>query len=65
MYKSPTSQTYHQHIWSPTSVTNIDVTFYSYVKIQNSKGRVTSHNFVISIFELIFDAESDGVHPTL
>ena len=24
--RSPTSQTYHQHIWSPTSVTNIDVT---------------------------------------
>ena len=23
---SPTSQTCHQHIWSPTSVTNIDVT---------------------------------------
>ena len=23
---TPTSQTYHQHIWSPTSVTNIDVT---------------------------------------
>ena len=22
----PTSQTCHQHIWSPTSVTNIDVT---------------------------------------
>ena len=25
-YRSPTSQTCHQHIWSPTSVTNIDVT---------------------------------------
>ena len=24
--RSPTSQTYHQQIWSPTSVTNIDVT---------------------------------------
>ena len=24
--RSPTSQTWHQHIWSPTSVTNIDVT---------------------------------------
>ena len=24
--RSPTSQTCHQHIWSPTSVTNIDVT---------------------------------------
>jgi len=24
--RSPTSQTYRQHIWSPTSVTNIDVT---------------------------------------
>ena len=63
--RSPTSHTYHQHIWSSTSVTNIDVTFYSYIKIQNSKGRVTSHNFVISIFELIFDAESGSVQPTL
>ena len=26
--RSPTSQTCHQHIWSPTSVTNIDVTLY-------------------------------------
>ena len=26
MNRSPTSQTCHQHIWSPTSVTNIDVT---------------------------------------
>ena len=25
--RSPTSQTYHQDIWSPASVTNIDVTF--------------------------------------
>ena len=24
--RSPTSQTFHQHIWSPTSVTNIDAT---------------------------------------
>ena len=24
--RSPTSQTCHQHIWSPTSITNIDVT---------------------------------------
>ena len=24
--RSPTSQTCHQHIWSPTSVTNIDIT---------------------------------------
>ena len=24
--RSPTSQTCHHHIWSPTSVTNIDVT---------------------------------------
>ena len=24
--RSPTSQTCHQHIWSPTSVINIDVT---------------------------------------
>ena len=26
--RSPISQTCHQHIWSPTSVTNIDVTFH-------------------------------------
>ena len=26
--RSPTSQTCHQHIWSPTSVTNIDVTLF-------------------------------------
>ena len=25
--RSPTSKSYHQHIWSATSVTNIDVTF--------------------------------------
>ena len=24
--RSPTSQTCHQHVWSPTSVTNIDLT---------------------------------------
>ena len=27
--RSPTSQICHQHIWSPTSVTNIDVTIFS------------------------------------
>ena len=26
--RSPTFQTCHQHIWSPTSVTNIDVTIH-------------------------------------
>ena len=26
LYRSPISQTCHQHIWSPRSVTNIDVT---------------------------------------
>ena len=29
---SPTSQTCHQHIWSPTSVTNIDITCAQYAK---------------------------------
>ena len=28
--RSSTSQTFHQHIWSPTSVTNIDIIIYIY-----------------------------------
>ena len=34
--RSPTSQTCHQHIWSPTSVTNIDVTSILNLYLANS-----------------------------
>ena len=34
--RTPTSQTCHQHIWSPTSVTNIDVTSILNLYLANS-----------------------------
>ena len=34
--RSPTSQTCHQRIWSPTSVTNIDVTCWNYKIIDSA-----------------------------
>ena len=39
LYRSPTSQTCHQHIWSTTSVTNIDV---AHLKLEPLLTRVTN-----------------------
>ena len=54
--RSPTSQTCHQHIWSPTSVTNIDVTdrnYWNSFVICNRKWFVTflKESLILEYFE--------------
>ena len=49
--RSPTSQTCHQHIWSPTSVTNIDVTHLD-AAIQEHKCRWKCH---LKLFWIIWN----------
>ena len=51
--RSPTSQTCHQHIWSPTSVTNIDVTGINRSKLPCEALHSFKHHFD-QFFTLIY-----------
>ena len=52
---SPTSQTCHQHIWSPTSVTNIDVTVHN-----NQVYGAMGFSVRFFLFGLIFISQLEG-----
>ena len=59
---SPTSQTFHQHIWSPTSVTNIDVTIFHRLKVKINLKFSIGFKSQVSLLDAVYKIGRTSTH---